>query len=64
MPVNKPGQPLDPKLKEFMFFVLSKQGQDLLCRQGEYLPLIPEKVIEERKGLEQSTAVQAWESRR
>jgi phosphate transport system substrate-binding protein len=50
---HRPGQPLDPKLKEFLFFVLSKQGQAVLAKQGEYLPLTAEKVIEERKRLEE-----------
>jgi len=35
----KPGQPLDPKVYEFIRFVLSRQGQALVQRDGKYLPL-------------------------
>jgi phosphate transport system substrate-binding protein len=35
----KPGQPLDPKVYEFIRFVLSRQGQQLVQRDGKYLPL-------------------------
>jgi phosphate transport system substrate-binding protein len=49
-----PGKELDPKLKEFLFFILSKQGQDVLRKQGEYLPLTPELVFQQRARLDQS----------
>ncbi len=35
----KPGRPLAPKLYEFIRFVLSRQGQELVERDGKYLPL-------------------------
>jgi phosphate transport system substrate-binding protein len=35
----KPGRPLDPKVYEFIRFVLSRQGQELVQRDGKYLPL-------------------------
>ncbi|HEV2269863.1 MAG TPA: substrate-binding domain-containing protein [Steroidobacteraceae bacterium] len=35
---RKPGQPLDPLLKEFLRFVLSRQGQALVSKD-QYLPL-------------------------
>jgi phosphate transport system substrate-binding protein len=35
----KPGKPLDPKVYEFIRFVLSRQGQELVQRDGKYLPL-------------------------
>jgi phosphate transport system substrate-binding protein len=35
---RKPGQPLDPLLKEFLRFVLSRQGQSLVGKD-QYLPL-------------------------
>ncbi|WP_380926275.1 PstS family phosphate ABC transporter substrate-binding protein [Sphingomonas leidyi] len=34
-----PDQPLDPKLKEFLRFVLSREGQDIIQRDGKWLPL-------------------------
>jgi phosphate transport system substrate-binding protein len=35
---RKPGRPLDPLIKEFLRFVLSRQGQSLVSEDG-YLPL-------------------------
>ncbi len=37
---RKPGHPLDPLLKEFLRFVLSRQGQSLVGKD-QYLPLPP-----------------------
>lgn len=50
--INKePGKPLDPLVREFLKFVLSKEGQEIVVKDG-YLPL-PEKVVrEERAKLE------------
>lgn len=36
---RKPGTPLDPKVREFMRYVLSRQGQAQVMRDGKYLPL-------------------------
>jgi len=47
-----PGQPVDPKLKEFLRFVLSRQGQEAITRDGKYLPLTEEAVEEQLKKLE------------
>lgn len=41
-----PGQKPDPKIREFVRFVLSKQGQELLEKDGKYLPLNAETVQE------------------
>ncbi len=50
--VNRvPGKPLDPLLKEFLRFVLSRQGQQLVG-QDHYLPLTPVIAAEERVKLE------------
>lgn len=38
----KPGEALDPKLREFLRFVLSKQGQEFIQKDGKYLPLTAE----------------------
>jgi phosphate transport system substrate-binding protein len=51
--VNKPpGQPLEPKTKEFLKLVLSRQGQDVVAKEGVYIPLTPEVVKEELAKLE------------
>jgi phosphate transport system substrate-binding protein len=34
-----PGRALDPKLKEFLSYVLSREGQETVARNGNYLPL-------------------------
>jgi phosphate transport system substrate-binding protein len=39
-----PGKPVDPKLKEFLRFVLSRQGQEAIAKDGKYLPLTKEAV--------------------
>lgn len=36
-----PGKSLSPQVKEFMRFVLSRQGQEDVVRNGSYLPLTP-----------------------
>lgn len=36
---RKPGQPLDPKVREFIRYVLSKDGQDATTKAGKYLAL-------------------------
>jgi phosphate transport system substrate-binding protein len=38
---RKPGQPLDPKVGEFLRYVLSDEGQAAVAREGSYLPLAP-----------------------
>jgi phosphate transport system substrate-binding protein len=38
--VNRtPGKPLDPKVREFMRFVLSREGQEIIQKSGIYTPL-------------------------
>jgi phosphate transport system substrate-binding protein len=44
---RKPGTPLEPKIKEFLRAVLSKQGQDVVAAEGVFMPLLPEVVKEE-----------------
>jgi len=51
--VNRPpGKPIEPKTKEFLKLVLSKQGQDVVAAEGVFMPLLPEVVQEERAKLE------------
>ena len=46
--VNRPpGKPLEPKIKEFLKAVLSKQGQDVVAAEGVFMPLLPAVVQEE-----------------
>ena len=48
---RKPGTPLPANIKEFLSFVLSRDGQDLV-RKDHYLPLPARTVAEERAKLE------------
>jgi phosphate transport system substrate-binding protein len=34
-----PGMPIDPKVKEFLRYLLSREGQQVVVRDGRYLPL-------------------------
>lgn len=36
------GKPVDPRIKEFLRYVLSRQGQAAIQADGKYLPLTPE----------------------
>jgi phosphate transport system substrate-binding protein len=46
--VNRaPGRPLDPKVREFVRFILSREGQQIIASSGIYSPL-PESVIREQ----------------
>jgi len=36
-----PGMPVDPKVKEFLRYLLSRDGQEMVIRDGRYLPLSP-----------------------
>ncbi len=47
-----PGKPLDPKSKEFLRYILSREGQEAVERAGKYLPLTAEVVREQLKKLE------------
>jgi len=49
---RKPGAAVEPKLREFLRFVLSREGQQIVERNGSYLPLPAEVVLEQRKKLD------------
>jgi phosphate transport system substrate-binding protein len=49
-----PGQAIDPKLKEFLRFILSRQGQERLMTHGGYLPLTAAMVEAQRRQLEET----------
>jgi phosphate transport system substrate-binding protein len=36
---HPPGMPIDPKVKEFLRYLLSREGQQVVVRDGRYLPL-------------------------
>ena len=56
--VNKaPGQPLQPTVREFLRFVLSKQGQEIVVKDG-YVALTAAMVGEERAKVEDRAKVQ------
>jgi phosphate transport system substrate-binding protein len=38
----KPGQPIDPKVREYLRFIVSREGQMEIARDGKYLPLTAE----------------------
>ncbi|MBV8581409.1 MAG: substrate-binding domain-containing protein [Candidatus Eremiobacteraeota bacterium] len=51
--VNKPpGRPLDPKVREFLRFVLSREGQTIIANDGTYTPLPASYVREQLKKLD------------
>ena len=50
-----PGKPLEPKLKEFLRYVLSRDGQQLVARNGGYLPLTAAVAREQLQKLDDST---------
>jgi phosphate transport system substrate-binding protein len=47
-----PGKPVDPKISEFLHFVLSQEGQECVQREGRYLPLTAAIVREQLKLIE------------
>jgi phosphate transport system substrate-binding protein len=49
---RKPGEPVDPKVREFLRFVLSREGQEILAKGGNQLPLPRQAVLEQRKKLD------------
>jgi phosphate transport system substrate-binding protein len=49
---RRPGEPLAPLVKEFLTFVLSREGQELINRTTSYLPLPAAIAAAERAKLE------------
>src|SRR6266852_4473689 len=51
--VNRtPGRPMDPKVKEFLRFVLSREGQEIIANTDMYYPLTAAALNEQLKRLE------------
>ena len=44
-----PGKPIDPKVREFLAYILSREGQQAITREGDYVPLTPEVIEQQRK---------------
>jgi phosphate transport system substrate-binding protein len=44
---RKPGTPIEPRLKEFLRYVLSREGQESIMANGGYLPL-PAAIVREQ----------------
>ena len=49
---REPGKPIEPKVKEFLRFILSRDGQAALVRDGHYTPLTAASEREELERLE------------
>ena len=49
---KEPGRPLDPRAREFMRFVLSREGQEIIARMGYYYPLPADYLREQLKRLD------------
>ena len=47
-----PGKPLEPRQREFLRYILSREGQQAVVRNANYLPLAPGIVAEERRKLD------------
>ena len=45
-------QPLDPKVREYLRFIVSREGQEAVMRDGKYLPLTAEASRAQLKKLE------------
>ena len=44
---RRPGTAMDPKVHEFLAYVLSRQGQEDVMKEGDFLPLTPSLVHEQ-----------------
>jgi len=36
---REPGKPIDPKVREFVRYILSREGQEAVARDDAYVPL-------------------------
>lgn len=50
------GKKVDPLAREFLRYVLSREGQQAVQRDGKYLPLTADIVLEQRKKLDETGA--------
>jgi phosphate transport system substrate-binding protein len=49
---RKPGTSLEPKLREFLRYILSREGQETVAKNGSYLPLTAAIAAEQRRKLD------------
>jgi phosphate transport system substrate-binding protein len=49
---REPGKPVDPKVREFLRYLLSREGQEAVQRDGKFMPLTAAAVREQLKKLE------------
>jgi phosphate transport system substrate-binding protein len=49
---REPGKPMNPAVYEFLRFVLSREGQELVQKDGKYIPLNPDVARAQLKKLE------------
>ena len=49
---KEPGHPLDPKVREFMRFILSREGQQVIAHTGFFYPLTAAALQEQLKKLD------------
>jgi phosphate transport system substrate-binding protein len=47
-----PGKPLEPRVREFLRYVLSEEGQAAVARDGAYVPLQPKSAQQQLKRLD------------
>ena len=47
-----PGKPVDPAVREFLLYILSREGQADIVRNGKYLPMQPAAAAREREKLQ------------
>ena len=47
-----PGKPADPKVREFLGYILSREGQTDIARDGKYLPLLARDAGAQRRKIE------------
>ena len=49
---QRPGQPLEPKVRDFLRYVVGSPGQQALVQEGSYLPLATEIARDQRQKLD------------
>lgn len=47
-----PSTPIQPRIKEFLLYILSREGQSAVAAQGEYLPLTSAELSRQRRLLD------------